>query len=176
MGSRFNVLVVEDDPAIVEVMIAMLESQYNVSSANTVEEALAFLRTSHVDVVLADKVLPDGRASDVARLAEDVGAAVIEMSGYAQDQDGLERSERPYLNKPFGMETLLSTIGSALHNHLDSSANSRPGAGEPFRVPRGPNYTSTANPRWLDRWHDDPPGVLETEGDARPHRRTQLED
>ena len=119
MGSRFNVLVVEDDPAIVEVLIAMLESQYNVSSANTVEEALAFLRTSHVDVVLADKVLPDGRGSDVARLAEDVGAAVIEMSGYAQDQDGLERSERPYLDKPFGMEALLSTIGSAIHDHLE---------------------------------------------------------
>ena len=117
MSNRSHVLVVEDDPAIVEVLIAMLESQYQVSSANTVERALAFLRTSSVDVVLADKVLPDGRASDVARLAEDIGAAVSEMSGYAQDQDGLERSGRPYLGKPFGVQALLSTIENAPRAH-----------------------------------------------------------
>jgi DNA-binding NtrC family response regulator len=119
MDSRFHVLIVEDDPAIVEVLTAVLESQYHVDSANTVEEALAFLRTSHVDVVLADRVLPDGRASNVASLAEDLGAAVIEMSGNAQDRDGLERTKRPYLDKPFGMQALLSTIGDALNNNLD---------------------------------------------------------
>jgi len=117
MTSCFNVLIVEDDPAIVEVVIAMLESQYHVSSANTVAEALAFLRTSHVDVVLADNVLPDGRGSDVACVAEDLGSVVIEMSGYAQDQDELERTKRPYLGKPFRMQALLSTIGNALQAH-----------------------------------------------------------
>ena len=62
MANCFHALIVEDDPAIVELLISMLEeSQYHVSSASTVAEALAFLRTSHVDVVLADNLLPDSR-------------------------------------------------------------------------------------------------------------------
>ena len=115
MASRFHALIVEDDPAIMELLISMLEeSQYHVSSASTVAEALAFLRTSHVDVVLADNLLPDGRGSEVACVAEDLGSVVIEISGYPQDQDCLERTKRRYLGKPFGMQTLLSTIGNAL--------------------------------------------------------------
>ena len=56
MADRFHILIVEDDPLIVDVMVASLESDYRVSSVNTVGAALAFLRTSHVDVVLIDNV------------------------------------------------------------------------------------------------------------------------
>ena len=48
MANRVRALIVEDDPATVEILISILGSQYQVSSANTVAEALAFLRTSHV--------------------------------------------------------------------------------------------------------------------------------
>jgi len=117
MASRFHILIVEDEPLIVEVLQGTLESEYCVSSANTVEQALAFLRTSQVDVVLLDSILPDGRSAAVARAAETLGAVVIEMSGYPEVMGALERSERPFLCKPFGPELLLSTIGSALHNN-----------------------------------------------------------
>ena len=75
MASHSHILIVEDDPFIVEVLTAMLELDYSISSANSVGEALAFLRTSHVDVVLVDMVLPDGRGAEVACVAEGVGAA-----------------------------------------------------------------------------------------------------
>ena len=114
--SRCHVLIVEDDPLIVDVMVASLESEYRVSSVNTVAAALAFLRTSHVDVVLIDSVLPDGRGTEVACFADGLGAAVIEMSGYPQVMDDLERSARLHLLKPFGVQALLSTIGHALHS------------------------------------------------------------
>src|SRR4051812_39204822 len=113
MADRSHVLIVEDDPLIVDVMVASLESDYRVSSVNTVGGALAFLRTSHVDVVLVDTVLPDGRGTEVACIARNVGAAVIEMSGYPQVMEDLERSERLHLLKPFGVQVLLSTIGNA---------------------------------------------------------------
>jgi CheY-like chemotaxis protein len=57
MTNRSHILIVEDDPLVVEVMVASLESDYHVSSVNTVAAALAFLRTSHVDVALIDKIL-----------------------------------------------------------------------------------------------------------------------
>jgi two-component system response regulator BaeR len=116
MASRFHILIVEDEPLIVEVLQGTLESEYRVSSANTVGQALAFLRTSHVDAVLLDSILPDGRSAEVARAAETLGAVVIQMSGYPQVMGEFECSERLFLGKPFGPELLLSTIEAALHN------------------------------------------------------------
>jgi len=119
MPSRFHVLIVEDEPLIVEVLQGTLELEYRVSSANTVGQALAFLRTGHVDVVLVDGVLADGCGADVARAAETFGVAVIEMSGYPNDRDDLEileRSRRLYLRKPLGPNVLLSAIETVLHN------------------------------------------------------------
>nr|UXE45530.1 hypothetical protein Hi04_10k_c4997_00014 [uncultured bacterium] len=117
MPNRFHVLIVEDEPMIIEVLQGTLELEYRVSSAKTVRQALAFLRTSHVDVVLVDSVLPDGRGAEVARVAETVGAAVIAMSGYPEAMDDLQRSQHLYLCKPFGPTALLSTLENALYNN-----------------------------------------------------------
>jgi DNA-binding NtrC family response regulator len=113
MANSLHVLIVEDEPLIVDVVQATLELEYRVSSANTVGDALAILRTSHVDVVLVDN-LPDGRGAEVAGVAESLGATVIEMSGYPEVMAELERSARPHLFKPFGAEGLLSTIAAVL--------------------------------------------------------------
>jgi DNA-binding response OmpR family regulator len=121
MRGGIHVLIVEDEPLIVEVLQETLELEYRVSSANTVRQALAFLQTGHVDVALVDSVLPDGRGAEVARVAEAVGAAVIKMSGYPQDMDDLQRPQHLYLCKPFGPTALLSAIENALHNN--SQAN-----------------------------------------------------
>jgi DNA-binding NtrC family response regulator len=104
MASRCHVLIVEDDPLIVDGLVASLESEYCVSSVNTVGAALAFLRASHVDLVLIDSVLPDGRGTEVACFADGLGAAVIEMSGYPQVMDDFAHSARPQLLKPFGVQ------------------------------------------------------------------------
>ena len=117
MASRFHILIVEDEPLIVEVLQALLESEYRVSSVNTVGEALAFLRTGHIDVVLVDNVLPDGRGTEVVRLAAELGAAIIEMSGYPEVMNNMQHSSRPHLFKPFKAEVLLSTIGNSLGRH-----------------------------------------------------------
>jgi DNA-binding NtrC family response regulator len=114
MPSRFHILIVEDEPLVAECLQEMLVSEYHVSSANTVREALAFLRTSHVHVALVDSVLPDGHGDEIAAYAEAYGTAVIEMSGYPQVMADLERSDRPHLLKPFATDVLFSTIGKAL--------------------------------------------------------------
>jgi DNA-binding NtrC family response regulator len=116
MASRFHILIVEDEPLIVEVLEGTLEAAYRVSSANTVGQALAFLRTSHVDLILLDSILPDGRSAEVASAAERLGAVVIQMSGYPQVMGEFQCSERLFLCKPFGPELLLTTIEAALHN------------------------------------------------------------
>jgi DNA-binding NtrC family response regulator len=122
MASRFHVLIVEDEPLIIEVLQGTLESEYRVSSAGTVGQALALLRTAHVDAVLLDSVLPDGPGVEVACAAEALGAVVIEMSGYPAVIGDLQRSARRFLRKPFGAESLFSTIADALHDSGRSRA------------------------------------------------------
>ena len=60
MANGIHILIVEDEPLVLDVLQTMLETEYRVSSASTVEEAHAILRTSHIDLVLIDAVLPDG--------------------------------------------------------------------------------------------------------------------
>ena len=117
MASRFHILIVEDEPLVVEVLQATLEPEAIALLRDTVGEALAFLRTGHVDVVLVDNVLPDGRGTEVVRLAAELGAAIIEMSGYPEVMNNMQHSSRPHLFKPFKAEVLLSTIGNALSSH-----------------------------------------------------------
>ena len=53
MADRSHILIVEDDPLVVDVIAVSLSRDYRVSSVNTVGAAIAYLRTSHVDVVLS---------------------------------------------------------------------------------------------------------------------------
>ena len=52
MANGFHILIVEDDQFALDVLQTMLETEYRVSSACTVEEAHAILRRSHIDVAL----------------------------------------------------------------------------------------------------------------------------
>jgi DNA-binding response OmpR family regulator len=112
--SGLHILVVDDEPLVIEVLAATLESKYRVSSAHTVADAIAFLRTSHVDLVLVDSNLPDGRGTDVAAFAGECGATVVEMSGDPPERTGDDRIARAQLCKPFRMQTVLSTVEDAL--------------------------------------------------------------
>ena len=117
MADRFHVLIVEDEPFALNVLRTMLEMEYMLTSASTVEEARAILRTSHIDVALIDSDLSDRRDSNVAAVAEKVGAAVIEMTGDPQEHIGLVASGRQHLFKPFVANVLLATVGDTLHGH-----------------------------------------------------------
>jgi DNA-binding NtrC family response regulator len=114
MASHFHVLIVEDEPLIVEILQETLEAQFRVSSVSTVAGALALLRTSHVDVALVDSVLPDGHGDEIAAYAKAHGISVIGMSGYPHEMYDFECIDHPHLMKPFGTEALFSTIAKVL--------------------------------------------------------------
>jgi DNA-binding response OmpR family regulator len=113
-------MVVENEPLVMEVLYGVLSEGNSVRCATTVEEACAFLRTSVVDLVLLDSVLPDGRGDDVMGLAEKFGVSVITMSGYPRDQSS--GSKHGHLSKPFSVDTMLSEVQAVLR-HRASLAN-----------------------------------------------------
>ena len=132
MDDHPHLLIVEDECSIIEVLVAALETSYRISSACNVADSIAILRTSHIHVALIDHVLPDGRGSEVANVADELGVVVIEMSGHPKFRWDLEQSRHLQLFKPFRLNELLSTLELALRagaRHPEPAEEVAAGAG-----------------------------------------------
>lgn len=105
---RARILVVEDDPLVMEVICSVLDGDFTVSTVTTVGDALACLQTSDIDLVLVDWGLPDGKGADVVRLARRLSVKAVTMSGYAPE--GSTAPDTPHLQKPFTLAQLISLI------------------------------------------------------------------
>ena len=114
MGRRLHILIVEDEPLVLEVIQETLEAEYRVSSVGTIGEARACLCTSHIDLALVDWGLPDGHGDIVAEFAEQRGVPTVIMSGHPVNFDDSTVHSRPHLMKPFGIADLEVKIESVL--------------------------------------------------------------
>ncbi len=124
MENPVHILIVEDEPLVRECLLAALDGNYRVSSACTAGEALAILRTSHIDAALIDFSLPDGSGDEIAACAAKEGVAVITMSGYPADMLEPAGTQHPHLEKPFKLDLLHSTLKNALQGSVQN-ANGR---------------------------------------------------
>ena len=109
------VLVVDDDPDILEAICDILEAEgYRVARARHGEEALARVEAQRPDVILLDLMMPvmDGVAfAQALRLrpaVRDVPIVVISADGNPQRAAAVGASG--YLAKPFDIEALLAQV------------------------------------------------------------------
>ena len=114
-----TILVVEDEPAIAEVVRATLEwAGYRVLVAADGREALARLAAGRPDLVLSDVMLPrlDGRDLVRALRAEPAYATipVALMSAAGAQVAGGELADVPFLRKPFDLDELLALVARLL--------------------------------------------------------------
>ena len=113
-----TVLVVEDDPLVLEVATRLVrEGGYDTIPARDGREAWGILQrgTRPVDLVLADVVLPHMSGTELAAhvVARQPELPVILMSAYAPEdlfRRGLVLSHGHLLTKPFAPEELLGMI------------------------------------------------------------------
>ena len=120
MGSR--ILVVEDEPAIVELIVVNLEhAGHTALRAGSVAEAEAHLRAALPDVILLDWMLPgESGLAFLRRLRADKRTKelpIILLTARAQEHDklaGLESGADDYLTKPFSTKELLARIKAVL--------------------------------------------------------------
>ena len=124
-GTRMTrILVVEDERDLALGIRANLEVEgYEVVVAHSGEEALEQLRTSEVQLVLLDLMLPGISGYDV--LAElrrqDATLPVLILSARGEEVDkvrGFRTGADDYLTKPFGVMELLVRIESLLRRRL----------------------------------------------------------
>jgi PAS domain S-box-containing protein len=126
--AQATVLVVEDDPDVREMIVAMLsELGYRTLAAQTGPEALALLRCeNNIDLLFTDIVMPAGMSGiDLARAATRLRSdlKILLTSGYAGAmREALsEGAEFPLLAKPYRAPTLerklRETLGQGPQQH-----------------------------------------------------------
>ena len=117
-----TILVVEDEPAIQELISYNLElAGYQVLRAESAEQALEMVRTALPDLVVLDWMLPGMSGIDFARrLRADRrtrSVPLIMLTARADEQDklaGLETGADDYLTKPFSPRELSARVKAVL--------------------------------------------------------------
>ena len=133
-GGTETILVVEDEPAVRELMTQILrEHGYHILEAADGVEAIEVWRKHHsaIQLLVTDIVMPNGVQGNV--LAERLHAErpeleVIFSSGYSSDfaTGDTPLSERfTFLQKPYKPETLVKTVRSCLDGGAPAKKKSR---------------------------------------------------
>ena len=117
-----NILVVEDEPAIQELIAVNLEhAGHNVQRAHSAAEAEALICEVRPDLIVLDWMLPDMAGTALARKlranSRSKEIPIIMLTARAQEQDkveGLEAGADDYITKPFSPKELMARIKAVL--------------------------------------------------------------
>lgn len=126
-----RILIVDDEPAIIDSLRLLLESVgYEVLSATTASRGLDTVAREPCDLVLLDLMLPDRPGLDA--LAEiravDPDLPVVMLTAYGSIETAVEATRRGaanFLTKPWNNTKLLLEIGQALERRRLLSENER---------------------------------------------------
>ena len=127
-GNKETILVVEDEPALLDLVTSILEShQYRVLSAQSGPAALEVWhkQQKNVDLLLTDLVMPDGLSGSelLRRLREDrPELRGILTSGYVAPELALSDHDA-FLQKPYRPSALLNVIHDCLRESEEHQAD-----------------------------------------------------
>jgi two-component system, OmpR family, response regulator len=119
-GTSHRVLVVDDEPNIVDVVAMALKYQgFTIDSAGTGQEAIAKVGEFKPDLIVLDVMLPDMEGFDVAKRLGATRSRVPIIFLTARDATddkirGLTLGGDDYVTKPFSLEELVARIRSIL--------------------------------------------------------------
>ncbi len=114
-----TVLIVEDDVSIAEALMALLQdtTDYRVICVSDGFAALKLVSTLIPQLILLDYLLPgmDGlKCLDLLRLNKGMEQAPVILMSAALPRGVQARPDLVFLEKPFGIDTLLDLIGRLL--------------------------------------------------------------
>ena len=124
-----RVLVVDDEPAIVDAVTYNLRQQgYQPLVATDADAALRLFRERKPDLIILDVMLPSGSGFDICRLIRQGGSQtpILMLTARVAEGDrvqGLEIGADDYLIKPFGMRELMARVKALLRRGVQSGEN-----------------------------------------------------
>jgi len=122
------VLVVDDEPTIVEAITYSLRQQgYEPLSAGDADTARTLLREKRPDLLILDVMLPSGSGFDICRLLRQNGdmIPILMLTARVAENDrvqGLEIGADDYLVKPFSMRELMARVKALLRRGSPATA------------------------------------------------------
>jgi CheY-like chemotaxis protein len=121
-AGRRKILIIEDDPAIVDSLVVLLKGKFDLDAANDGEEGLIKVKSFKPDLIILDLLMPGRDGFDVARRIKGdpklKGIPIIALSSFTElydmnfGQGGAEKTlpTEVYLTKPLDPATLLREI------------------------------------------------------------------
>ena len=110
-----HVLVVDDDPMILDVISRALDSpELRVSTARRVSIARDVLARQTIDLVVSDARIPGETGLDLAERAKELGIAFILMSGDPEWAAEHGLAPEQYVAKPFEVRALVALVQDML--------------------------------------------------------------
>jgi DNA-binding NtrC family response regulator len=121
--SQVHVLVVDDDPALREILQeALMRESYHVSTAEDGTEAIQAVRESVIHIVITDYQLPDIDGLEVIDRLSKLDAKIIPivMTGFGTIETAVRAMKSgafDFITKPFDLETVAVVVRKAAEFH-----------------------------------------------------------
>ncbi len=149
MPAPGSILIVDDDPGLLEALRTALSPPHDVRAAPTGIEALSIVQQHPLDMVLLDYLLPDISGLVLLRVLKQAYASllVVLMTGFGSEEvviEALRGGAYDYLKKPISLTDIQSRVAKLLMARREAR-NSKP---------RLPWLLDPAQPRAKDGPHD----------------------
>ncbi|RJP70977.1 MAG: DNA-binding response regulator [Ignavibacteriales bacterium] len=118
-----KILVIEDDPAILQGLeLSLKDEHFIVSTAEDGEKGFNLARKNNYDIIILDLMLPKKNGMEVCSLlrAEKVQTPIIILTSKKDEIDkiiGLETGADDYVTKPFSTRELLARIKAVIRRN-----------------------------------------------------------
>jgi CheY-like chemotaxis protein len=115
MSDLKSILIVDDEPTNLDILVAILKEKYKVKAATSGEKALKVATKSLPDLVLLDVIMPEMNGLETCRRLLEISASlpVVLITGNTSEEDiakGKAAGAKEVLAKPVDSEKLRSVI------------------------------------------------------------------
>ena len=129
---RPRVLVIEDRPSVLKLMVSVLEGGYDVTTASEGATALSLIGSETFDVVLTDVRMPGATGFDVLRAIRNraQGPQVVMMTAYANVADAvaaIKLGAYDYVAKPLDADEISLVVARAVERQRERAEGNRDG-------------------------------------------------
>lgn len=132
MDNKLKILVVDDNPDILDLIEATLEGEFTVIKASAGHEALEKIKKTIPNLLICDFILPDINGDEICRKIRQnalfLNLPVLMLTGKGEVEDkvhGLEAGADDYMTKPFLPQELIARI-KMLIRRSSSSLDANP--------------------------------------------------